>query len=196
MTDARTISVYDARAEDYAALVVAEDPPGLPEFIAALPQGAHVLDLGCGPGHAAARMAKAGHSVTAIDASAEMIARAARHAGVTARQASFDEITDVAAYDGIWANFSLLHAPKADMPRHLAALRRAARPGARLHIGMKVGTGEGPDRLGRFYSYYTPAELDSLLTWAGFAVASHISGTDKGLSGTDDPWIALTAHAR
>lgn len=195
MTDDSTIAAYNARAADYAAFTQGHDDPLLTAFIAALPRGACVLDLGCGPGFAAARMADAGHCVIAKDASPEMIALAARHPGVAARRASFDDIAETAAYDGIWANFSLLHAPRADLPRHLAALHRAARPGARLHIALKLGSGEGPDALGRFYTYYSEDDLVSLLETAGFTVASRSYGADKGLSGDISDWIAITAHA-
>ena len=74
-----------------------------------------------------------------------MVDLARRHPGVDAQLAGFDDVSGVAVYDGIWANFSLLHAPKADMPRHLAAVARALRPGGVLSIGLKTGTGEASD---------------------------------------------------
>ena len=195
MTDRTTLDVYDRQARDYARMVETWDDPRLDAFIAAMPPGGAVLDLGCGPGHAAARMAEAGLRVTATDGSAEMVRLAAAHPGVSARQARFDEIAGTALYDGIWASFSLLHAPRARFPDHLAALHQAARPGARLHLAMKLGAGEATDRLGRFYAYYSAQELDDLLAGAGFTVASHVTGADKGLAGTLEDWIAITAHA-
>lgn len=59
-----------------------------------------------------------------------MIALARQVPGITTRQARFDEITATAAYDGIWANFSLLHAPRAAFPGHLARLHRRCAPAA------------------------------------------------------------------
>ena len=44
-----------------------------------------------------------------------------------ARQARFDELEVQGVYDGIWANFSLLHAPKSEFPGHLARIRRAGK---------------------------------------------------------------------
>ena len=53
--DRETLAVYAERAEDYANLVQSEGAgKDLKAFIAALPPGAHVLDLGCGPGFASA----------------------------------------------------------------------------------------------------------------------------------------------
>lgn len=195
MTDRKTLEVYDAQAEDYSRLIANWQDSGLDAFIATLPASGAVLDLGCGPGNAAAKMAAAGLNVTATDGSAEMVRLAARHPGVTALQATFDEITGDALYDGILASFSLLHAPRSALPRHLAALHRAAKPGAILLLRMKLGQGEAVDSLGRFYSYFSESELNGLLEQAGFSVASARTGRDKGLAGDIEDWIAITAHA-
>ena len=194
-TDKDTLAAYAAKIDDYVRMTdEAPDDPQLAAFIGALPSGAHVLDLGCGPGWAAAQMAAAGLTVTATDAAPEMVDLASRSPGVTARVASFDDITETDAYDGIWANFSLLHAPRDAMPRHLAALRRALKPGGLFHIGMKTGEGAHRDALSRHYTYYTDEELHDLLTQAGFTPFSSHTGTDKGLAGTMDPWITIAAH--
>ena len=140
-------------------------------------------------------MAAAGLIVEATDACPEMVALADAHEGVAARVASFDDISGTVEYDGIWANFSLLHAPRADLPRHLAALRRALKPGGRFHIGMKTGTGEERDSLGRHYTYVTAEELQQLLIEAGFTPLSSSTGRDVGLSGEVSDWVTIAAHA-
>ncbi|WP_292286766.1 class I SAM-dependent methyltransferase [Marivita sp.] len=196
MTDRDTIAVYDARAGDYAKLDSSETPGAtLSAFIAALPRGAKVLDLGCGPGTSARHMARAGCAVDAVDASSGMIALAGKIDGVTAWQATFDDLTGTAIYDGVWANFSLLHASRADMPRHVSTLHTALKAGGLFHIAVKEGTGEGRDNLGRHYSYYTEPDLATLLQAAGFTVGSTRRGRDKGLSGGEENWISITAHA-
>ncbi|MCR9112189.1 MAG: class I SAM-dependent methyltransferase [Rhodobacteraceae bacterium] len=194
--DSETLKVYARQAADYAEMVKAlENDPSLTAFITAMPEGGHVLDLGCGPGWAAARMAREGLTVTATDAVPEMVDMAGEHPGVTARQATFDDISGTAIYDGIWANFSLLHAPRADLPRHMGALARALKPGGVLHVGMKTGTGEHRDSLGRLYTYVTEDELRGLLSGAGLSPGPARTGADKGLDGTVAPWITLSAHA-
>ncbi|MCB1334152.1 MAG: class I SAM-dependent methyltransferase [Roseivivax sp.] len=196
MSDAETLRVYDARAQDYARMVAKEAlGAALSRFLDGLPMGARLLDLGCGPGNAAAAMARAGYRVDALDASAEMVRIAAGHPGVTAWQATFDSLDSVAHYAGIWANFSLLHASREAMPGHLEAIRRALLPGGRLHIGLKAGTGERRDSLGRFYTYYTEPELDALLRQAGLTPGAFRHGTDIGLDGESAAWITTLAHA-
>jgi SAM-dependent methyltransferase len=197
VNDQKTLQVYAEKASDYAALT--EDfnatDPGLQAFIAAMPAGGHVLDLGCGPGAAAAQMAKAGLSVDAYDPVPQMVDLARRHPGVDAQLAGFDDVSGVAVYDGIWANFSLLHARRAELPGHLGRIARALKPGGRFHIAVKTGTGEDRDNLGRFYTYYMEPELTGLLEDAGLTVSDRREGCDRGLSGKKEPWIALVAHA-
>ena len=196
MIDAETIRLYDARAGDYAQANPSDTPDAtLSAFIAALPDGARVLDLGCGPGRAAGHMADAGLTVEAWDASEAMIALADRHPDVVTRLADFEALDAEAAYAGIWANFSLLHAPRAAMPGHLAAIRRALTPGGIAHLGLKEGTGSKRDTLGRLYTYYTEQELSALMLEAGLSPGRFERGTDKGLDGVIAPWFTVTAHA-
>ena len=136
MTADQTIAVYDARAEDYARLT-AELPERhqMQAFAALLPAGGRVLDLGCGPGQYAEWFARQGFRVDALDASAEMVALAAARPGVNAWQARFEDLPARATWHGIWANFSLLHVPRAGLPAQLTAIKRALLPGGILHLG-------------------------------------------------------------
>ena len=193
MTDRETIALYDARAADYADLV-AEPSPRLAAFIAALPPGGRALDLGCGPGAAAATMAAAGLEVDALDASAGMVALARERYSVAARQGTFADVDTGRAHDGVWANFSLLHAPRAEMPDHLARLHAALAPGGLLHIGLKTGTGARRDGIGRLYTYYTDEEITGLLEAAGFAVIDRETGRETGFDGVEADWIILWAR--
>ena len=196
MADKETLRVYDAKAADYAKLIESDtkENPYLERFIARLPTGGRVLDLGCGPGLAATRMANAGLQVDAMDGSAEMVAMAAQHDGVTAWQATFDQITGTDIYDGIWANFCLLHASKEAMPHHLAAMVTALKPGGAFHIGMKLGSGSQRDAIGRLYSYYSEPELITLLGAAGLTAGETDHGRTVGLDGTEADWIVVAAH--
>lgn len=195
MADRETVSTYGAKAAHYETLVLSDaEDRALGRFIDALPPGAAVLDLGCGPGLQAARMAAAGLRVSGLDATPEFVA-AARGRGIDARLGTFEDLAETAAYDGVLASFSLLHAPRADLPRHLGAIRRALKDGGRLFLGMKTGTGEHRDSLGRFYAYHTADELRRHLADAGFAIDHEETGAAKGLAGTSDPFILIHAHA-
>ena len=190
-----TIAIYDAKAVEYAGLTESlGESRQLEAFGAALPEGAKVLDLGCGPGFYAGWLARRGFDVEARDGSGEMVELARAHAGVSARQMLFEELDDAALFDGVWANFSLLHLPKADFPGVLQRIHRAGKPGMVFHIGMKLGTGEGPDGIGRFYAYYSEDELETHLKDAGFNVTARWRGRSKGLSGEMAEHVMMLCH--
>lgn len=190
--DQDTMRAYAAKTQDYLSMVSRDKPDGdIRAFMEALPDSARVLDLGCGPGNSAAMMRDAGFEVEAWDASPDMVAAAAQTFGLEAKVKSFDDLTNVASFDGIWANFSLLHARKSDMPRYLMACARALRPGGLFHLGGKLGEGERRDALGRFYAYYSRDELVELLADAGFHVRAERQGETESLAGGHEPFIIL-----
>ncbi len=195
MADKETLAVYAEKARDYADRFAAAEPGvHLKSFMELLPEGAHILDLGCGPGNATAAMLAAGHNVEAWDASPDMAAVAAERFGIDVKVATFDMLSAKAVYDGIYANFSLLHLPKREMPRSLARIAAALKPGGLLHLGLKTGRGEKRDALGRFYAFYEEDEIIGLLHKAGLSVTSKADGKDAGLDGTVSPWIILQAR--
>jgi cyclopropane fatty-acyl-phospholipid synthase-like methyltransferase len=50
-TDKETLGVYAARVDQYAAIdPSAPETEALEQFLARLKPGAHILDIGCGPG--------------------------------------------------------------------------------------------------------------------------------------------------
>jgi trans-aconitate methyltransferase len=195
MADEETLGVYARKAQDYADRFASREPgTHLSAFMRLLPPAARVLDLGCGPGNAAAAMIAAGHMVEAWDASPDMARVAAERFGIEVRVATFDMLDAEAAYDAVYANFSLLHLPKREMPATIARIARALKPGGLLHVGLKTGTGERRDTLGRFYAFYEEGEIIGLLEEAGFAVTSRATGQEAGLDGTVSPWIILQAR--
>jgi len=195
MPDAKTIAFYDSAADRYDNLTATDRPSqSLMAFMALLPSGATVLDLGCGPARASANMRAAGLHPDPVDASQGMIDLANATHDIGARLLTFDEVDMIAAYDGIWANFSLLHAPRDDLPRIFAALAAALRPHGIIHVGVKTGTGQARDHIDRLYTYFSVSELHALLSAAGFAVLATQEGHEVGCAGTDDPYVIVRAR--
>ena len=195
MPDAKTIAFYDSAADQYANLTRTGTPGGLlKSFMALLPPNAEVLDLGCGPARASAHMRDAGFRPDPVDASQGMITLANETHQIGARLLTFDDLDMVAAYDGVWANFSLLHAPVADLPRHIDAIAQALRLGGIFHIAMKTGEGEARDAIDRMYSYVTVSALQSMVEVAGFTVLGIDEGHEVGCAGTDDPFVTMRAR--
>lgn len=196
MTDVETIAAYNKNVEDYAKLSADEEPHStLLRFISRLKPDDFILDLGCGLADASATMRTHGLRVDPIDASAEMVRVANRKYDIGARLANFGDVRDHNKYDGIWANFSLLHVPPSDFPGQLKRLNRALVANGLFHIGLKLGSGVIRDKLGRFYAFYSEEELTAHLTSAGFHDFEITHGEGAGLAGTIDPWIVICCRS-
>jgi SAM-dependent methyltransferase len=112
------------------------------DVAAVAPDGAQVLEVGCGPGHLSTRLAHHGFEVTGLDLDPAMIARARantdRAANRGGRRPSF-LVGDVAAlafpdrsFDLVVSTLSMHH--WADPAAGLAEIGRVLRPGARALI--------------------------------------------------------------
>ena len=194
-SSSKTIAVYNQMAGDYLDLVTSDEPSTeVVNFLTLLPNDAKVLDIGCGPGNSALAMMQAGCDVDAFDASAEMVAIACDKFGVNAKVAAFSDLNAVDEYDGIFANFCLLHAPRSEFSDHIARIYLALKPNGIFHIALKTGTGQRTDKLGRFYTYYEPEELRRLLEVAGFSIEVETTGKALGLAGNVEPYIVVIAR--
>ena len=111
-------------------------------FLAGLKPSSRILDAGCGSGRDAKVFFEAGFQVSAFDASTELAALASAHCGFQVAVRRFEEVNEFECYDGIWCCASLLHVPAASLPATLGTLWRALRPGGRLYVSFKHGTGE------------------------------------------------------
>lgn len=195
MIDKETISVYNTRISEYKELTTRDKPDlDLTKFVELLPADSFVLDLGCGPAAAAAYIKSQGHRVDPVDASYEMVKAANEAFDIGARQATFDDIDGNQIYDGVWANFSLLHAEPEKFPIYLKAIAQALRNYGVFHIGMKLKTDDEAfkrDKIGRYYSYYSEEELVQHLSEAGFTTHSVTPGEGIGLAGDMEPWIVI-----
>lgn len=106
----KTIDYYNKHAEEFTASTFEVDMESLYQpFLAELPEGTRILDVGCGSGRDTLAFKKKGYQVDAIDYSEELVKKASRLTGISIKLKSFYEVDDYEAYDGIWACASLLH---------------------------------------------------------------------------------------
>ncbi|MFD3265553.1 class I SAM-dependent methyltransferase [Phenylobacterium ferrooxidans] len=172
--DPETLAFYDRDAAAYAGRRLPKVSQRLTDFLAALPAGAHVLDLGCGGGQDSEVMLAEGFEVTPLDGSRGLAEIASARLGRPVRVQLFEDIEDEAAFDAIWANATLLHVPTPGLPQVLARVRRALKPGGIFHASYKAGEGGGRDTLGRYFNFPSEADLRAAYgqagPWAGLTI--------------------------
>ena len=146
--DAAGFDAWQAQYEaDVAACEAAEDYPfaGYTQLqqqmfdIVHAREGVSALDLGCGTGKLAAKLLEAGHPVTAVDFSENMLA-AARKNAPDARflQAELKEVPqklEGEQFDCIVAAYSMHHLPDEDKYALLSALKDHLKPEGVIVLG-------------------------------------------------------------
>jgi SAM-dependent methyltransferase len=140
---------YDAVAAAYEDRFLDEldakprDRELLAAFVAVLPDGGPVLDVGCGPGQIGAFVHRAsGRTVLGVDLSPAMAARAAGRldGGVAADVLRLPIAEGCVA--GAVAFYSLIHLRRHDLVAGAHELARVLRPGGQLLASFHEGEGE------------------------------------------------------
>jgi SAM-dependent methyltransferase len=196
---ARTIAHYDASAEsfwegtrdhdvtqNYAALLgaIVVRPPFT------------ILDLGCGPGRDLQYFTSLGHTAIGLDGSARFVEMARAHSGCEVLHQDFVALSlPSERFDGIFANASLFHVPRAELPRVLRELHDALKPRGALFSSNPRGD-DREEVSGTRYGFYATLETwRALVTAAGFEEVSHYY-RPPGLPRDQQPWLASVWRRR
>lgn len=148
-----TLNYYAKNTEEFIASTLEADMSQTQKkFLALLPKGAHILDLGCGSGRDSLCFIQQGFQVTAVDGSLELAKFASELIGQEVIVADFKDLElPPSSFDAIWASASLLHVHSEDLPGILAKVIDFAKPGAIFYMSFKYGDYEG-ERGGRYYT--------------------------------------------
>lgn len=194
----RIVDLYREGAQDWIAARSAlghgdmDDAGWLERFMACLPSGGSVLDVGCGHGHpiAAALIAR-GFRVTGLDTSEPLIA----HARATLPQgewhvADLRTLTLSQTFDGLIAWCSLFHLTPTDQRSTLPRLLRHGSAGAALlfNVGAQEGEAIGTWRGEALYhASLAPETYERILKAEGYVVET------ASRSGRTGVWLARRA---
>lgn len=147
-----TIGFYDSDPEGYSEATFGNDVSDIRgRFMSHLPEGARILDLGCGSGRDTLAFRDLGYDVVAVDGSEGMCRVAERNIGMPVRHLMFSDLDYENEFDGVWACASLLHLPMDELGDVMVKVRRALKPGGVLYVSFKEGKFSGI-RDGRFYT--------------------------------------------
>ena len=159
-----TIAYYNDNAEAFFSDTAGVDMADLHRrFLQTIPEGGLILDAGCGSGRDSKAFLGLQYRVRAFDASPELAKKATEHIGQTVSTQTFDDVSEVACYDGVWACASLLHIPESGLPKALGHLWTALKPAGTLYLSFKLGEAERFHN-GRHFTDATESRLNGWLT--------------------------------
>lgn len=204
------VDYYSRRAPEYDAIYRRRDPARQAEqrrlaaAMRAALGGRRVLEVACGTGYWTAKVARAALAITAVDASAAMLARARRRRLPPGRvEFAVGDAFALAAvpgrFDGGLAAFWVSHVPRAALGGFLDRFHARLEPGAAVVLADNVlvpGVGgelvAGPAGGGDTYklrqladgshhrvlkNYFTEADLTALLASRAEELALHFGGS-------------------
>ena len=200
----RTLAHYDQRAEDFwqgtrdhdvrqnmdALLkhIEAKTPVHLPPYT--------ILDFGCGPGRDLKAFRDLGHEAVGLEGSARFVAMAREYSGCEVLEQDFLALDlPSARFDGVFANASLFHVPRGELPRVLGELHAALKPGGVLFSSNPRGANEEGWNKGRYGVYHDLEAWRRYLAAAGFTELEHYY-RPPGLPREQQPWLASVWRRR
>ena len=168
-----TLGHYESRAQDYWEGTRDHDVQQNIDALLAHIEGAApftILDFGCGPGRDLITLAALGHHVIGLDGAAAFAAMARVNSGCPVWHQDFLAL-DLPPnfFDGIFANASLQHIPKTELPRVLGDLHSTLKPRGVLFASIPHGDDEEGGNDARYSCFHRPASWHGQLQKAGFA---------------------------
>ena len=135
----KTIAYYNNHAQAfYDRTIHADLANNYQLFLKYLPEKAHILDAGCGVGRDAKYFLNHGYTVTAFDASEEMVRLATQETKLPVLLSTFEAMDFQEVFDGVWAEASLLHIPYHETRNVYQKIYQALKPGGVFHAMLRV----------------------------------------------------------
>jgi 2-polyprenyl-3-methyl-5-hydroxy-6-metoxy-1,4-benzoquinol methylase len=202
---------YNQRTwQPYTAEVVRRKfRPELRVVRAQVPARGRILDVGCGHGHFASLLQRAGYQVVGVDIDGQALAYAAEHYGLTTCQGELPRLSFEQRFAAVTILSALEH-----MANPLAALTAAARvlePDGVLILSTPRGDGLIPRLSRRFFlptlglweflsppshlTYFTRRSLSAMLSRAGLQAVAFVHKERDGRYKKQELWETLQEEA-
>jgi SAM-dependent methyltransferase len=191
---------YDSIAERYAAWNIEGNPAErfLRDLDASLPEGASVLELGCGNGTPGAVVLARRHRYTGVDISREQLERARRRVpGVRFLHADYTFLeVEQDSLDAVAAILTLTHVPRDEHGGLFRRIGEWLRPGGWFLASL--GTSDAPDCVEQdwlgapmFFSHFDADTNRTLLQKGGFRLARDeiVAMHEEGYGETRFLWV-------
>ena len=138
----------------------------------------------------AERVRALGHEAIGLEGSPSFAAMAREHSGCEVWEQDFLALQLPAGrFEGIFANASLFHVPRRELPRVLGELHAALKPDGVLFASNPRGNNEEGWNRGRYGVYHDLESWRTFLEAAAFAELEHYY-RPPGLPLAQQPWLA------
>lgn len=189
----RTVAHYDERADDFFEGTrdhdVRQNIDALLQFIDA-PAPLAILDVGCGPGRDLKTFQALGHQPVGLDGSPRFADMARAYSGCEVWQQNFLTLDlPPERFDGVFANASLFHVPRAVLPTVLAQLHATLKPQGVMFSSNPRGHNDEGWSGDRYGTYHDLTGWRQFMTAAGFTELHHYY-RPPGLPVEQQPWLA------
>lgn len=161
----------------------------LDKFIELLPEGATVLDLGCGSGRDSFYLIEKGFDVTALDGSKQLCELAEIHIGQDVLNMRFEDIDFENVFDGIWACASLFHIKAKDIDAIMDKIIRSLKMDGILYMSFKYGDFSGIRNERYFEDYDTRALKEIISRHEELEILDLWKSSDIRIEMDNDMWI-------
>jgi len=188
----RTVGHYDRSADSFRAGTWDHDVTQNYEALlrAMGKECAKILDFGCGPGRDLVWFKEHGHVPVGLDGTPRFVEMAREASGCEVLHQSFLALDlPAATFDGVFANASLFHVPKQELPRVLRELREALVADGVLFSSNPRGDDAEGWNGERYGSYHTFESWSAVVTAAGFTEVEHYY-RPAGKPRAEQPWLA------
>ena len=190
---ARTLADYEESGESFwrgaKGHDVSQNIDALLRYIEGTPPFA-VLDFGCGPGRDLKTFQELGHAPVGVDGMARFVEMARAYSGCEVWRQDFLKLAlPQERFDGVFANASLFHVPRQELPRVLDELRSCLKPRGVLFSSNPRGQNEEGWMGGRYGVRHDYASWRDVLTSVGFDELEHYY-RPPGVPRAQQPWLA------
>ena len=188
----RTISYYNENAESFAenTLNLRSEMEAFYQMLRRhIKPGAHILDLGCGSGRDSKYFMDNGYTVEAVDGSPALCEIAGRYINQPVRNILFNDLDYINTFDAVWANASLLHVPKNDLPSVFKKIHAALKDGGVFYASFKYGDFEG-ERHGRHFTDMNERRLNEVVESDNiFKIVEILVSNDTRPEKSEEKWL-------
>lgn len=180
---------YEAHFLDYRNQTVDIDPsPFLSTVTRHLPNGAKVLDIGCGSGRDLLWLKERGYQPTGFERSSNLVEFAGQHSKCPVIKGDFTIFDfSVFQFDAIILIGALVHLQYSELAPILIRISRAVREDGLIYLTLKEGLGCSQNEDGRIFALWEPEDLEKIFLDLGLKILDF--SRNKSSVNKQDVWI-------